>query len=155
MQNAFDKVNRDLLMLRLLHYNIDGDICTCRSVQSLYRYTDTCVRVNEMYTDFFNVETGVRQGDNLSPTLFGLFVNDLAIEIKSLGCGIKFGHDQVSLLLYADDIVFLADSECNLEKMFDQMRNWCSRWRLKVQSYSLQKKREVRAPLFNLLMAMK
>ena len=45
---------------------------------------------------------GVKQGDNLSPTLFNLCINNLASQIKELHCGIKIGIEQVSILLYAD-----------------------------------------------------
>ncbi len=84
---------------------------------SLYRCNDACGRVNEMYTDWFSVEEGVRAGDNLSPTLFGLLVNDLVMGINSLSCGIKLGnikfYSYYLYTVYVDDIVFLADSQCN------------------------------------------
>ena len=59
----------------------------------------------------------LNNSDNLSPTLFCLFINDLAIKMKELHCGInKTGIDNVSILLYADDIVLLSDSEHNLQQ---------------------------------------
>ena len=50
-------------------------------------YSDTIsnVKVNKLYTDWFSINSGVRQGDTLSPTLFSLFINDLAKEIKAAG----------------------------------------------------------------------
>ena len=50
---------------------------------------------------------GVKQGADLSPTLFNLFINNLASQIKELHSGIKIGIEQVSILLYADNIVLL------------------------------------------------
>ena len=40
------------------------------------------VKVKIIFTDWFNVSSGVRQGDNLSPILFNLYINELAIELK-------------------------------------------------------------------------
>ena len=66
---------------------------------------------------------GVKQGDNLSPTLFNLFINNLASQIKELHCGIKIGIEQVSILLYADDIVLLSDSDKGLQSMLTYLNN--------------------------------
>lgn len=46
------------------------------------------------------------QGDVLSPTLFSVYVYDLAFQMKSC----KLGDDLiVRILLYADDIILLAE----------------------------------------------
>ena len=55
---------------------------------------------------------GVRQGDKLSPSLFGLYINSLAVQINRLGKGVNIGQDKLSVLLYADDMVFLAEKVC-------------------------------------------
>ena len=70
-------------------------------------FNTSCVKLNKMFTDWFDVGSVVRQGDNLSPTLFGLFVNSLSTYINSLNKGVKVGHDKVSILLYADDMLIL------------------------------------------------
>jgi hypothetical protein len=72
----------------------------------------------------------VRQGDTLSPTLFGLFINDLAIHIKGEKCGIKIGDEEVSILLYADDIVLLSSNQYYLQHQINELRKWCEKWRL-------------------------
>ena len=47
----------------------------------------------------------------MSPTLFAIYINDLAEEISRLNCGIDLDSFQISILLYADDIVLLTESE--------------------------------------------
>ena len=61
----------------------------------------------------------MRQGDTLSPTIFSLFKNDSAKEIKAAGYGISVGNDKVLILLYADDIALLSESEDDMQNMLD------------------------------------
>ena len=57
---------------------------------------------------------GVKQGDVLSPTLFSVYVHDLAFQMKSC----KLGDDLiVRIRLYADDIILLAEHEKDLQEM--------------------------------------
>ncbi len=69
-----------------------------------------------MLTDWFKTESGLKQGDTLSPTLFNIFINDLANIVNSLNIGIDIGRFRISILLYEDDIVLLGESEQDLQK---------------------------------------
>ena len=64
----------------------------------------------------------------LSSTLLSLFINDLAVDIKSMNLGIYFGNKNISILLYADDIVIVAENENNLQAMITYMHQWCRRF---------------------------
>ena len=57
--------------------------------------------------------------------LFNIFINDLALKIKACGKGVKIDGDTVGILLYADDIVLLAENEKELQDMLDILNNWC------------------------------
>ncbi len=46
----------------------------------MYNHLLTYMKVNDNITQWFNISSGVRQGDSLSPTLFGLFINDSIID---------------------------------------------------------------------------
>ena len=54
-----------------------------QAISSLYLNPMSRVILQDYATDYFNCPIGVKQGDNLSPTLFATFVNDLAEEIKN------------------------------------------------------------------------
>ena len=87
-------------------------------------------------------------GDTISPTLFACFVNCLSQEIKALNLGIKITNNNnnnnvnnnnnnnnditISNLLYADDIVMLAETENDLQEMINTVYTWCSKWRMEI-----------------------
>ena len=64
----------------------------------------------------FSANRAGKQGDNCSPTLFSIFIDDLVKEINSLGLGINVVDTKVSIFLYADDIalISLTDQICNV-----------------------------------------
>lgn len=129
-KKAFDTVNRDCLWFKLMSIGISG--LFLEAVKSLYKDIKCAVRINNYVTDWFNVKNGVKQGCNISPTLFSIYINDLSTEINNLKCGVPFGDLLISILLYADDIALLAPDESSLQKMLHTLHNWCKKWRLQV-----------------------
>ena len=62
----------------------------------------------------------------MSPLLFNLFINDLALRIKSLGKGVNIDNENVSILMYADDILLMAENEEDLQHMLNELNNCCN-----------------------------
>ena len=52
--------------------------------------------------------------------------------------GKKIGNKSVSILLYADDIVLITESEESLQKMLDSVYNWCQKWQLNINCSKTQ-----------------
>ena len=72
------------------------------------------------------------------PTLFALFINDLVNDLNSLGYGIQVGTYKINVLLYADDIVILAENETILQKLLDKLyRALNGSWKLTHQNLKL------------------
>ena len=117
-------ISRDILWDRLSKIGVSGKLFA--AVKSLYSSVSACVRVNNLTTDWFSVNRGVRQGCCLSPLLFNLFINDLALKIKSLGKGVDIDNERVCLLLYADDIVLIADNAEDLQALINTLYEWCN-----------------------------
>ena len=113
---------------KLIEYGVNGKFYM--ALKSVYHKPIACVRLNELHTNWFPTSSGVKQGDALSPTLFAIYINDLAKEIKALNCGIRCGNEMISILLYADDIVLLSPSEDNLQRMLSYIDDWFNKWRL-------------------------
>lgn len=109
LRKCFDFIDRELLLYKLLLNKVDGKLY--QSIKSMYSHTTSCVRINNKLTEWFDCKSGVKQGDNLSPTLFSAFVNDLVTEINDFDIGVKVDNRTISMLLYADDIAFLASQE--------------------------------------------
>ena len=77
-------------------------------------------------------------GQNESPTLFALFINSLAQLIKDLNFGVRYANLNVSILLYADDIVLLAETEEDLQQMLNVLAEWCESWKMKINHEKMQ-----------------
>ena len=75
LKQAFDKVWREGLSKKISKSKINGKFF--RVIQNIYKNIKSCVLVNNSKTDFFISNIGVRQGENLSPLLINLFLNDL------------------------------------------------------------------------------
>ena len=77
----------------------------------------TCVRWRNAVSTFISLECGVRQGGVLSPFLFAIFIDDIIKEIKKANLGCRLKHENVSIFIYADDIILLAPSIDSLQNM--------------------------------------
>ena len=70
---------------------------------------------NGISTPYFELQRGIRQGDPLSPYLFIIAAEILAVTIRSREDirGIIIGQEEFKLVQYADDLIlFVPDIEC-------------------------------------------
>ncbi len=128
---CFDVINRDLLFFKLTEYGVDGKMYN--TLKMMYTNTYSCVNINNKHTDWFKTENGCRQGDVLSPTAFSIIINDLLKELNTSNLGVKLDANLVlSVLAFADDIVLIAESAENLQKLIDIVHRWSAKWRFIV-----------------------
>ena len=124
-QKTFYKVGRDCMWYKLHDIGVRGKMLN--AIKSLYTDVTCKVRVNGQCTESFPVNC-VKQECNLSPTLFAFYINDLALDIKSLNVGITVVNLNLSLLLYADDIVLLEGTAGDLKLQLNVLNQWCHKW---------------------------
>ena len=60
---------------------------------------------------------GVRQGGVLSPVLFACQVDDMLKKINNSGLGCNINHVYYNAIMYADDIILMSVSICDMQKM--------------------------------------
>ena len=129
-EKAFDRIDRKLLFHKLMTMGVSGKILDC--IKNIYDGCKCGVDVNGHITKWFSSNFGVRQGDALSPTLFGLYINDLVNSLKEGSQGITIEELVIVCLLYADDLVLISESEEDLQNMLNIVHDWCLKWRMKV-----------------------
>ena len=79
-----------------------------------------------MLSDWFETN-GLRQGD---PNLASFYLNFLVNEINMCNTGVKLGSEMISLLMYADDIVLISETEHRLQTMLNKFESWCKKLRM-------------------------
>ena len=126
MQKCFEWVDRDLLFYRLLNKQITGRFY--HSIKALYSNSASTIRIDNRYTNQFQIKVDVKQGKVMSPQLCALFLSDLSEVIKNAKLGIPCGNQMVSLLLYADDIVIFAENPENMQYLLNILSSWSSKW---------------------------
>ena len=91
-------------------------------LHSVYKHVKCCVNSEERNSDYFDRTNGLKQGCKLSPVLFSLIMMSLIKEVTSKGKhGVKLNVNDTELfiLLFADDIVFLADTVHGLQNQIN------------------------------------
>ena len=102
-QKAFDSLEWNFLVSCLEAFNFGRDFI--HWVKVFYNNIQSCVINNGLSSDNFRLERGVRQGDPLSPYMFVLVTEVLAVSIRqnSNVKGISIGKEETKLPQYADD----------------------------------------------------
>ena len=92
-----------------------------------------CVKANSnSLTDNFKSSVGVRQGDNLTPNLFKLFVNDLPDIFDSNCMPVSLNISKINCLMYTDDVILLSEAPAGLQNSLSHLQTYCTKWGLEV-----------------------
>ena len=108
-EKAFDSISWNFMFKVLRYFSFGPDIL--KWIHILYKDSQFCVIQNGIFSRFFNIGRGCRQGDPISPYLFILCVEILGIlfrnnkDIK----GIRVGNYEYKIFQYADDTGFTLD----------------------------------------------
>ena len=114
LRKAFDSIKRNQLFAILRHHNYPADAVAI--LQEMYEKETSRLILNGVPDEEWQVKRGVRQGAVTSPLLFNLIPEQLTVRLKRHGTGLKLeGIPRVNCLLYADDLVLLAESKHNLQ----------------------------------------
>ena len=132
-RKAYDSVPRDLLWRKLAGRGVQGWFLD--SIKALYGSVPMAVKTNEGLSSSFECVMGVKQGCPLSPTLFGMYLDDLEqvfmVHHEMLDLP-EFSVQRVPVLLYADDLALVATSARGLQSQLDLLHAYADTWGLTV-----------------------
>ena len=146
-KKAFDLVNRSLLWHKLIANKINGNVLNV--IYNMYDNAKSCVRLGPVLSEFFTCNIGVRQGENLSPLLFAIYLNDFEQHVSKYYDGLTSFSRAVKhylsdedvevflrlfLLLYADDTIVLSETAEELNCALQAVYEYCQDWKLTVNS---------------------
>ena len=131
MRKAFDSVYRNGLWFRLGNKGIKGKIL--RIFQDMYSKIKSCVKHNNIFSDFFDIPVGLLQGEVTSPILYSLFIEDIELFLQQdPSSGLNIQDITVILLLFADDMVLFGESPEDLQNSLNRLYVYCIKWGLSV-----------------------
>ena len=137
---AYDRTWRDGLWHRMRAIGVTDRVL--RVWKSSYSHVRRAVRVNAFdasegvprATEWFACDAGVAQGAVDSPTLYDVFIDQIAHDLTRGGeggerFGVSYGTSElVPLLMYADDIVLLAATPDALQRMLQVVERHARQW---------------------------
>jgi hypothetical protein len=134
LTNAFGSTWQDGMWYQLRATGVKGKLY--RSIRSLYNQCKSAILSPFGLTNWFTSGLGTRQGAVSSPLSFSLLVNPLANLLKSQGFGVHLGDKHIACLLYADDLVLIANFEAQLCDMLETATQFFRQWRFTVVNES-------------------
>jgi hypothetical protein len=129
-RKAFDTVWFDGLWKRLWDSGVRGK--AWRTIRALYSSIQARAKVGDNLTRPVNMRQGVRQGCPLSPVLFNFFIDELSCMLREADYGVDADGLILHSLLYADDVVLVANSPEDLQKLIDVVDAFCRKWRMDI-----------------------
>jgi exonuclease III len=132
LKKAFDTVPHEALFAKLRAIGVKGKILEL--IETIYDSSQFRVRIGGKFTDLIKLLRGVRQGCPASPTLFDIFINDIldgtenfGVSVPGLPKRIDGGPQRLSGLMFADDLVALAPSHRNLDRILQRIGAWSTK----------------------------
>ena len=112
-RKAYDSVWREGLFFKLIQYGCSKNFV--RILLSMYSSVNYKVKLSSGSTPVFSSNIGLKQGCNMSPSLFNVFINDIPELLNTTNCDpVYLGTTKVNCLLYAGDLVLLSKSRSGL-----------------------------------------
>lgn len=122
LKKAYDTVPIEALLAKLRFAGVSG-LCL-QWLTFLYHNSSASARAGFQVSSRFPIHRGVRQGCPMSPTLFNIFINDILTGCQASGA--TYRDTLLSGLLFADDLVLVANSPADLQTSLDAVSTWAT-----------------------------
>ena len=130
-KKAYDTVWRNGLFFKLLNYGFSPGFVNV--IKNMYAQLKACIQLPNGLSNTFQSLIGLKQGCNLSPILFNLFVNEFINTLNNIDTDApSLRNLKASCLFYADDLVLISESEVGLQKSLDTLKQFTSNWFLDI-----------------------
>jgi hypothetical protein len=133
-QKAFDTVIHTGIKIKLFSIGVGSKFYEI--IKTMYEVSKSCVKLQNHITDHFPINVGIKQGDNISPNLFKIFINDLPDYIEDSIDPILLNNKPLNCLLYTDGLVLFSTSAKGLQTRLDNLTNYKSIAKTKSKSIS-------------------
>ena len=108
----------------------------------MYSGIKSCVSVNNECSGYFISNLGVRQGENLSPVLFSIYLNDLEDYLsqnRDFGVATEYQSEEMFIfvktgVLFICGRYAITSRKCEhgLQYSLDLFNDYCRAWKLKI-----------------------
>ena len=123
-EKAFDKIQHPFMIKTLQKAGIEGTYLNI--IKSIYDKPTANIILNGEKLKAFPLKSGTRQGCILSPLLFNIVLEVLAIAIRAEKeiKGIQTGKKEVKLSLFADDMILYTENpKDSTRKLLEESMN--------------------------------
>ena len=100
----------------------------------MYDESRYIIKNNGTFSNPIDSNVGVKQGCNLSPLLFNIFVNDIHDIFDEPCSPLNIESLKVSSLSFADDLVILSESPVGLQNSLNNLEKYCNNWGLSINT---------------------
>ena len=115
---AFDSVSHQRLLTKLYNIGIRGSLINW--IKYFLKGREKRVVVNNEFSDWASVVSGIPQGSVLGPLLFTIFINDIPNDITS------------KVKIFADDTKLYNSAHLNhlIQEYLNHLSQWSNKWLL-------------------------
>jgi len=132
LSKAFDMVNHTTLFCKLMKLRIPPMVL--KLLMSWYIRSTAYVKWGTFTSHCFHLLRGVRQGGVLSPVLFCIYVDSVIQRLRESKLGCWLGEVFVGCILYADDVILMSSSICELQKMVNMCVDEVTKLDMKINA---------------------